>query len=41
MSSFYLAHPNLRYSILHGGVNTLNEALMFGKPILGLPLQVE
>uniref|UniRef100_A0A914NA68 glucuronosyltransferase n=1 Tax=Meloidogyne incognita TaxID=6306 RepID=A0A914NA68_MELIC len=34
-----LAHPNLKYAILHGGVNTLNEALMFGKPILGIPLQ--
>ncbi|KAF7639038.1 hypothetical protein Mgra_00001565 [Meloidogyne graminicola] len=34
-----LAHPNLKYSILHGGINTLNEAIMFGKPILGIPLQ--
>uniref|UniRef100_A0A914HZB1 glucuronosyltransferase n=1 Tax=Globodera rostochiensis TaxID=31243 RepID=A0A914HZB1_GLORO len=35
-----LAHPNLHYAILHGGVNTVNEALIYGgKPILGLPLQ--
>ncbi|KAL3105419.1 hypothetical protein niasHT_025783 [Heterodera trifolii] len=35
-----LAHPNLHYAILHGGVNTVNEALIYGgRPIVGLPLQ--
>ncbi|KAL3104648.1 hypothetical protein niasHT_022359 [Heterodera trifolii] len=35
-----LAHPNLHYAILHGGVNTVNEALIYGgRPIMGLPLQ--
>uniref|UniRef100_A0A915D6X5 glucuronosyltransferase n=1 Tax=Ditylenchus dipsaci TaxID=166011 RepID=A0A915D6X5_9BILA len=34
-----LAHKNLHYSILHGGINTVNEVLMFGVPVLGIPLQ--
>jgi glucuronosyltransferase len=35
-----LAHPNLHYAILHGGINTINELLFFGIPALGIPLQV-
>uniref|UniRef100_A0A914ZD63 glucuronosyltransferase n=1 Tax=Panagrolaimus superbus TaxID=310955 RepID=A0A914ZD63_9BILA len=34
-----LAHQNLQYIVCHGGVNTLNELLNFGVPVLGLPLQ--
>ncbi|KAI1728816.1 UDP-glucoronosyl and UDP-glucosyl transferase domain-containing protein [Ditylenchus destructor] len=34
-----LAHHNLHYAILHGGINTINEVLMFGVPVLGVPLQ--
>ncbi|KAI6182722.1 UDP-glucuronosyl/UDP-glucosyltransferase family-containing protein [Aphelenchoides bicaudatus] len=34
-----LAHSNLQYAVLHGGVNTLNELLFFGVPTLGVPLQ--
>lgn len=36
----FLAHKNLKFAILHGGINTLNEVLMFGVPVLGVPLQV-
>uniref|UniRef100_A0A914PZ56 glucuronosyltransferase n=1 Tax=Panagrolaimus davidi TaxID=227884 RepID=A0A914PZ56_9BILA len=34
-----LAHHNLQYIVCHGGVNTLNELLNFGIPVVGLPLQ--
>ncbi|KAK6043311.1 hypothetical protein COOONC_19185, partial [Cooperia oncophora] len=34
-----LAHPNLQYLICHGGINTINELLLFGVPILGVHLQ--
>lgn len=30
----------MRYAILHGGINTINEVIMFGVPIIGVPLQV-
>ncbi|KAK5969032.1 Glycosyltransferase family 28 protein [Trichostrongylus colubriformis] len=30
-----LAHPNLQYLISHGGINTINELLLFGVPMLG------
>ncbi|WKX92455.1 hypothetical protein Q1695_010465 [Nippostrongylus brasiliensis] len=34
-----LAHPNLQYLICHGGINTINELLLFGVPVLGVHLQ--
>jgi glucuronosyltransferase len=34
-----MAHPNLHFVILHGGINTVNELLFFGVPALGVPLQ--
>ncbi|CAI4221448.1 unnamed protein product [Auanema sp. JU1783] len=34
-----LAHPNLQYIICHGGINTINELLLFGVPVIGVPLQ--
>ncbi|KAI6225776.1 Glucuronosyltransferase [Aphelenchoides besseyi] len=34
-----LAHRNLQFVVTHGGVNTINELLIFGVPILGVPLQ--
>ncbi|CAJ0596117.1 unnamed protein product [Cylicocyclus nassatus] len=34
-----LAHPNLQYLICHGGINTINELLLFGVPVVGVPLQ--
>lgn len=34
-----LAHPNLQYLICHGGINTINELLLFGVPVLGVYLQ--
>uniref|UniRef100_A0A914CAU6 Glucuronosyltransferase n=1 Tax=Acrobeloides nanus TaxID=290746 RepID=A0A914CAU6_9BILA len=34
-----LAHRNLQYVIVHGGINTINELMLFGVPILGIPLQ--
>ncbi|KAE9550846.1 hypothetical protein FO519_005950 [Halicephalobus sp. NKZ332] len=34
-----LAHKNLDLFICHGGINTVNELLNFGVPVLGLPLQ--
>ncbi|KAK0426133.1 hypothetical protein QR680_009547 [Steinernema hermaphroditum] len=34
-----LAHRNLHFVICHGGVNTINELLLFGVPVLGVPLQ--
>ncbi|TKR92730.1 hypothetical protein L596_007326 [Steinernema carpocapsae] len=34
-----LAHRNLRFVVCHGGVNTVNELLLFGVPVLGVPLQ--
>ncbi|TKR92729.1 hypothetical protein L596_007326 [Steinernema carpocapsae] len=33
------AHRNLRFVVCHGGVNTVNELLLFGVPVLGVPLQ--
>ena len=36
-----LAHRNLQYVIVHGGINTINELMLFGVPILGIPLQVK
>ncbi|KAK5975151.1 hypothetical protein GCK32_011542 [Trichostrongylus colubriformis] len=35
-----LAHPNLQYLISHGGINTINELLLFGVPMLGVHLQL-
>ncbi|KHJ99413.1 hypothetical protein OESDEN_00593 [Oesophagostomum dentatum] len=35
-----LAHPNLQYLICHGGINTINELLLFGVPVIGVYLQV-
>lgn len=32
-----LSHPAVRVFISHCGMNSINEALSFGKPILGLP----
>ncbi|MFH4982122.1 hypothetical protein AB6A40_008831 [Gnathostoma spinigerum] len=32
-------HPNLMYFVSHGGINTINEILSFGVPIVGVPLQ--
>ncbi|ETN79937.1 hypothetical protein NECAME_09508, partial [Necator americanus] len=29
-----LAHPNLQYLICHGGINTINELLLFGVPVI-------
>ncbi|KAL6732059.1 hypothetical protein Aduo_002861 [Ancylostoma duodenale] len=34
-----LAHPNLQYLICHGGINTINELLLFGVPVIGVHLQ--
>ncbi|CAJ0596116.1 unnamed protein product [Cylicocyclus nassatus] len=34
-----LAHPNLQYLISHGGINTVNELLLFGVPMIGVYLQ--
>ncbi|KAK6726331.1 hypothetical protein RB195_004569 [Necator americanus] len=34
-----LAHPNLQYLICHGGINTINELLLFGVPWIGVYLQ--
>ncbi|CAD5228733.1 unnamed protein product [Bursaphelenchus xylophilus] len=34
-----LAHHNLHYAMLHCGVNTVNELLSFGIPILSVPMQ--
>ncbi|XGW24512.1 hypothetical protein V3C99_006158, partial [Haemonchus contortus] len=34
-----LAHPNLQYLICHGGINTINELLLFGVPLFGVHLQ--
>ncbi|KAL6732057.1 hypothetical protein Aduo_002859 [Ancylostoma duodenale] len=34
-----LVHPNLQYLICHGGINTINEALLFGVPFIGVYLQ--
>ncbi|EYB93835.1 hypothetical protein Y032_0178g659 [Ancylostoma ceylanicum] len=34
-----LAHPNLQYLICHGGINTINEVLLFGVPFIGVYLQ--
>ncbi|VDK50981.1 unnamed protein product [Cylicostephanus goldi] len=34
-----LAHPNLQYLISHGGINTINELLLFGVPMIGVYLQ--
>ncbi|KAI6241335.1 Glucuronosyltransferase [Aphelenchoides fujianensis] len=32
-------HRNLQFVVSHGGVNTVNELLLFGVPVLGVPLQ--
>lgn len=34
-----LAHRNIQYIICHGGINTVNELVLFGVPVLGVPLQ--
>ncbi|VDM78712.1 unnamed protein product [Strongylus vulgaris] len=34
-----LVHPNLQYLISHGGINTINEQLLFGVPMIGVHLQ--
>ncbi|CAD5210527.1 unnamed protein product [Bursaphelenchus xylophilus] len=33
------SHPNIQYVIIHGGINTLNEAVHSALPLIGIPLQ--
>uniref|UniRef100_A0A158R4I2 glucuronosyltransferase n=1 Tax=Syphacia muris TaxID=451379 RepID=A0A158R4I2_9BILA len=37
---YLLAHRNILYIVTHGGINTINELLFYGVPIIGIPLQV-
>ncbi|CAD6196320.1 unnamed protein product [Caenorhabditis auriculariae] len=34
-----LAHPRIELIVCHGGINTVNELMLFGVPVLGVPLQ--
>lgn len=34
---FFLAHPNIKAFVTHGGPRSLEEALFYQVPIIGLP----
>ena len=38
---YFSAHPNIRLFITQGGLQSIQEAVYFGVPLLGLPLHFD
>ena len=38
INSFFLGHNNTRAFITHGGMHSIQEAVYFGVPVIGMPL---